>query len=396
MAAVDANLIPSPPTAGAVHDAQSFAAVAITLNIIAFFVFAGRIYTRCYPVFRLSIDDYVIAVAYILVLVDSVLLLNTVPFVFGSDPSKVTLADVQDSFRYATISEPIWAWAMCAIKVSVALMLLRLETGINMRRFLWANIAIQITLGIYNMIMQLIQCVPLAGAWDLLGTLNAKCWSADMIRTNLICVSSINIASDFLFALLPINFLRKVQRPLRERAIIGCLMALGTFAGVASIIKVNFGANFGRTSDSTREGINIGMWSSVEELCGIIAACVPCLRSPFQRALKYFGLVSTHKTTYAHTYGQMHDRPSKLRSTTRKSSAGGVAIQMKSMRSVNADAQSEENILPSDQAKDGEIWCTTEVTMEEEESKTPRMGSSRHGRGRAAWNDEEAGPLPAR
>jgi hypothetical protein len=285
---------------------------------------------------------------------------------------------------------------MCAVKVSVALMLLRLETGKAMRRFLWANVALQVVLGIYNMITQLLQCVPLAGAWDLSNNVDKKCWSPDAIRANLIAVSTINIATDFLFALLPINFLRKVQRPLRERAIIGCLMALGTFAGVASIIKLHAGSNFGRTKDSTREGINIGMWSLVEELCGLIAACVPCLRSPFQRVLRYFGLVSTHKTSYAHTYGQMPDRHSKFKSTTRNMSTGGVAIQMKSMRSASADAQSEENILPHEHAKEGEIWCTTEVTMEEEESKTPRLGTGRQGRGHAAWDDEEANPMPQR
>lgn len=266
---------------------------------------------------------------------------------------------------------------MACIKVSVALMLLRLETSTPMRRFLWANIVIQCILATYNMIAQLLQCIPLRAAWDLLGVIQgAKCWSKDAIRINLICISTINILTDFIFAVIPISFLRKVQRPFRERAIIGVLMALGIFAGVASIIKAVAATRFGRTNDPTKEGIEIGMWSCIEELIGLISACVPCLRSPFQRVLQYFGLASTHaKTSYGRGYGQMYGESSNTKGQTRSRRVveGGVGIKLKSMRS--ADAASEENILTGDDnTKDREIWCTTEVRMEEEQTrKTPEV-----------------------
>ena len=334
----------------------------------------------------------------ILVFIDSTLLLNTVPFVFGGDPSKVTLGDVEHSFKFATIAEPFWAWAMCSIKVSVALMLLRLESGVKLRRFLWINIAIQILLALYNMFQQLFQCVPLEGAWDLLGQLGAKCWSEDAIRINLICVSSINIATDFLFAMMPINFLRKVNRPLRERATIGFLMALGSFAGVASILKAHAGTQLGRTDDQNREGIDIGMWSCIEESCGLIAACIPCLRQPVNRALKAMGVLQYTQRSNAHRYGQMRDPKRLKKSTLNTSSTRNTAIQLTGMRS--GDAQSDENVLTNSQAKDGEIWCTTEVNLEEEQARPlPKGGRNRQDSRHEAWNDDEevlpARPVPA-
>ncbi|KAF2875959.1 hypothetical protein BDV95DRAFT_591365 [Massariosphaeria phaeospora] len=367
----DLSLIPSPPSPAAQANARAFAGVVISLDIIATLVFAGRLWTRFFPVYRMRSDDYVILVGYVLIMVDSIVLFLAVPYSFGREVASITLADTQDSQRYAVISQPLWAWSMAAIKISVALMMLRLEQTKFWRRFLWGMVAVQMLLGIYNMLCALLQCIPLHAAWDPLKLVEAKCWSSAAIRANLYCISVVNVVTDFIMALLPISFLRHVQRPFRERAIIGGLMALGVFAGVASIIKVVASTRYGRTNDLSAEGIQVGMWSCIEELVAFIAACIPCLRSLFQQVLEHFGLVSTHgrKSTYNRTYGQMYGESGQLKvNKQRKPSlvSGGTAIRMKSMKS--ADAVSEENILTDDEVKNGEIWCTTEVHMQQEEA----------------------------
>lgn len=161
-------------------------------------------------------------------------------------------------------------------------------------------------------------------------------------------------------------------------------MALGIFAGVASIFKIVASSRFGRTGDLTNESIGLGMWSCIEELTGIIAACIPCLRSPFQRALEYLGIVSAHgKTTMGRTYADMDGASTTLgkksnvksvitsrfrKSTIGESSRGslesGRGFRMNSMRSP--DAQSEDDILGrEEEQRVGEIWCTTELRQEE-------------------------------
>ncbi|KAF2196988.1 hypothetical protein GQ43DRAFT_382052 [Delitschia confertaspora ATCC 74209] len=368
----DPSTIPAVLSPNAINLGHAFAGVAIPLNIIAFIVFSGRVWTRSHPVFRLQWDDYIFTVAYILVLVDSILLLATIPWVFNKDPATVTLADVQDAFRLALLAQPIWAWSMAAIKIGIAAMLLRLQQQANWRRFLWAMIVIQVIMAIYNTFAQLFQCIPLRGAWDLLGVVEKKCWSDRAIRTSSISVSVVNVATDIVFSLIPITFLRKVQRPLRERIIIGILMALGLFASGASIAKVVAATKFGATGDGTAEGINVGMWSCLEELVGFIAACIPCLKQPFQRVLSHFNLISLPKaTTYGGSYGEMGDRTTSGRSkmtgsyNASRSGTRPNAIKLKDLRTI--DSHSEEDILPRDEpCKGGEIWLTTEVQMEEE------------------------------
>jgi hypothetical protein len=312
-------------------------------------------------------------------LIDSILLLLTIPFTFGKDPNLVTLADLEQGLHFAVLAQPIWAWSMAAIKSAVALMLLRISTTVPMRRFLWSQIAIQVLLGIYNMVAQMTQCIPLYAVWDLSGNSmdTAKCWSTDAQRISIIAVATVNIVTDFMFALVPISFLKKVQRPLREKLVVGILMALGIFAGVASIIKANAATRFGRTDDPTLEGIEIGMWSCVEQLIGLIAACVPCLRSPFQRALEYFGVISSTQSKsprsgYDRTYTVVSG---KLRDTT----PGNTVIEGGSLRSsliLLRNMKSAETLRDGmiEDIKDNEIWCTTEVEIEER-SRTPRFAS---------------------
>jgi len=385
------SMIPAPPTDAANSLAHSFTAVSITLNVVSFLLIGARVWTRSFPVFHMGWEDYVIIAAWALVLSNSILLMLTVPYAFGADPAAITLADVIYSNKLAILSQPIWAWSMAAIKVSVAGMLLRLERRKGIRQFLWGMIVVQIAVCIYSTVAALIQCIPLNAAWDLLGQVEgAKCWTKQAIRVNSICVSSFNIITDMILALMPVTFLRKVQIPLRERVIIAILMGLGIFASAASIVKANFAANFGKGPDPNLEGISVGTWSVVEEQVAFIAACIPCLRKPFQQVLQHFGLVtsrggSTAKKSNPSGYGRMEGHSKGF-------SQSNGAIKMKSLNSSHG-GQSEEDILAEARNKEAgvnvtetEIWRTTEVRVDLEQGQQGRQG--RLGMGRDQWSTD--------
>jgi hypothetical protein len=299
-------------------------------------------------------------------LVHSVMLLLAAPYAFEADPSKWTLQDVINGNKYAIVSQPLWAWSMALIKISVAIMLLRLEPAKNMRFFLYFMIGLQIATAIYNTTIQAIQCFPFEAAWDILGLIkDATCLSRTTIGMHQIIIASINIVTDVAFALLPISFLRKVQRPLRERIIIGVLMGLGLFASVASIMKAVASASFGKTDDPNLEGITMGTWTMIEEQVAFIAACVPVLRALFQQVMVKLGVATTRgATTKGPTHGDGYYQ-SKTHGFTTKSSNGAIRLQS---LPGNGESPSEENILESEGKSN--IWRTTEVRMEEEDMKS--------------------------
>ena len=69
-------------------------------------------------------------------------------------------------------------------------------------------------------------------------------------------------------------------------------MALGILAAIASIIKITKVRKYGTNRDMY-DGIDLALWSVVEAQVGIIAACVPCLKSPSERVMRRLGFLST-------------------------------------------------------------------------------------------------------
>ena len=148
-------------------------------------------------------------------------------------------------------------------------------------------IALQAVTTIYTTVMHSTRCIPLKAQWTPSIT-HKKCWSTQAFRTSLLVASVINISMDIVFSLVPLTFLRKIQQPLRDKITISILFGLGLVASVASIMKAIAILSFGKTSDPPAEGINIALWSLVEEQVGVIVACLPCLKSLLQRILIRF------------------------------------------------------------------------------------------------------------
>ena len=122
---------------------------------------------------------------------------------------------------------------------------------------------------------------------------------------------AIFIGSDILFAILPITFIYKIQRPLREKIVIAVLMSLGLIASGAATAKVILLARLPTSMDPTSVGADTLIWTNLEESIGMIAACIPMLKSLFERALKRCGLIST-----ADRYGTRTGAGGKSHTTT--------------------------------------------------------------------------------
>ena len=223
------------------------------------------------------------------------------------------------------------------------------------------------------MLTQLVGCRPFREMWDLSGRVPGHCWPYHVNTASQITVQVFVVLTDWIFALLPISFLRKVQRPLRERVIIGFLMGLGVFAGAASIVKIQQIVAMKHVKDPDAHMIAIEMWCSIEALTGFIASCVPCLRGPFQRVLEYIGVATTLPQSSTYTYAHYPGTRYATHISTGRTETALDPIRLK--RSSSSAGESAEQIIPGTEAnaKNGEIWCTTEVLMEEEERlKTPR------------------------
>lgn len=219
-------------------------------------------------------------------------------------------------------------------------MLLRIKRSTPWLVFLYTMIAMQIASCLASFFLLMLHCVPLSAVWDP-ETPGAKCAKLEAAYASIYVSSGIGIATDIIFALLPISFIRKMQRPLREKLVLSALMALGLFAAAASVVKTTLVKHYGSTGDALWDSVDLNIWSTLEVQTGIIAACIPCLKSPFERVLDRLGLISKKGLSgYSGREGYLQyddGRTHKLSGITRSSNPEN--------RSNSMGAHSEENIL---------------------------------------------------
>ena len=103
------------------------------------------------------------------------------------------------------------------------------------------------------------------------------------------------IIFDLMLATMPIKLIRTLSRPLRERVLISLLMTTGLLATAIACVKLDAyhrSVHTWNVPDQLVDNIKPMMYSKMEELLGIIAACLPCLKRPAEELLRRIGLLS--------------------------------------------------------------------------------------------------------
>ncbi|KAJ5972602.1 uncharacterized protein N7479_002520 [Penicillium vulpinum] len=108
--------------------------------------------------------------------------------------------------------------------------------------------------------------------------------------------AGINIFTDIVILLMPLPLLMKLNLHTRRKYALIAIFLTGTFASVASIVRLNALYKYTTTTDVSYDAIQILLWSQVEVNVAIISASAPSLRPLFNNIFK--------SSSYAHSYGQ--------------------------------------------------------------------------------------------
>lgn len=217
--------------------------------------------------------------------------------VIATRPKVLLFENLVRSAPLTIVSQITSSWSVALTKTSIALLLMRLQQarGQQVRGwtiFLYAIISVQIGAAIFLTILHTTRCIPLEGIWR--PGVQARCWSPRAFKLIITHASSMVVATDVVFALIPLTFLHHIRSTLLHRVVIAVLMSLGLLASSASVVKTVLTHRFDETADASAKGLEIAIWASVEAQAGIIAACIPCLRAPFMRLLERIGLRRPH------------------------------------------------------------------------------------------------------
>lgn len=285
---------------------------ALTL-VIAFALYVMRMWTRSNPVNILGWDDYTVSGAMVrqiplkdnpnihliplalqaLAIVSITMSALGCQYGIGRHSYYVTPDEATKALHYSFVGQPMCVWSICLAKVSVACLLLRIKRTNAWRWFLYTAIVIQFASALAANIAELVQCKPMAALWDatIAAAPTTHCWTPLAIQISAYINVAISIITDLIFSLLPITFLYNMNRPIRERVVLGLLMGLGLLATLASIMKTTVLASYRNTRDPFWDVVPLSLWWQLEQNISIIASCIPCLKSPFERTLLRFGLM---------------------------------------------------------------------------------------------------------
>ena len=97
---------------------------------------------------------------------------------------------------------------------------------------------------------------------------------------------------DFILATMPVQLIRNLPRPLRERVLISCLMAMGLLATAIAAYKIPLSREI-NNGDPLSATVRMSLWNKLEEQLGLIAACLPCLKAQMEEFLHRVGILKT-------------------------------------------------------------------------------------------------------
>lgn len=184
---------------------------------------------------------------------------------FGRHNYYLSTEQSREATKFFFIQQPLWAWAISMSKVSIALLLLRIDRDSQLwRMFLYLMIAVLLLIPVTMMCFQLSACRPLAAIWDKAIT-SATCLPKEVLQVSIYILSCLTIVTDFILALMPLKFILKLVslRP-REKAALGVVMGLGLFASIGSVIRTVQAKSYGANGDTFWNGMGIALWGEVE------------------------------------------------------------------------------------------------------------------------------------
>ncbi|GAB7351572.1 hypothetical protein MBLNU459_g2195t1 [Dothideomycetes sp. NU459] len=323
---------------------------AITL-FIALALYVTRMWTRTRPVNNLGWDDLTVSGAMLLAITQLAFSGLSCKYGVGRHSYYVKPENATKALHAGVSSQPICVWAICLAKISVACVLLRLKRSPAWQWFLYIAIVVQLGSAIAANVAQLIQCTPMSALWDvkLAALPTTHCWNPNQIQASAYVNVAISIVTDLIFSLLPITFLRNMNRPVRERCVLGLLMALGLMATIAAIMKTTLIKNYRNTKDPFWDIIPLSTWWVLELNISIIASCIPCLKSPFEQTLIRFGLMTPRIPTYSlKAYVESGDSGSP------QSQLNSVQTSIRAEKSIGLKAmersRSEDSVLQTERA----------------------------------------------
>ncbi|KAF7915035.1 uncharacterized protein EAE98_011358 [Botrytis deweyae] len=281
------GLLPAPPgvtpdlNPSALSSTQVAFIIAYTITLgLASSTLGIRLYTRISIMKSFGLDDVAIILSYACSIAYFAITIDCMRFGFGRHLWEVT---AEQMALYLTKLSPMvstYAWAPAFTKLSILILLYRLNPSIYFRTGCCVVAGIII---IYTLAISLIIAIPCVPTNPANGACLNQCglWQAIF-----------NILTDAAILILPSHMLYLLKLPLRQKLAVASIFSTGIFVIIICIVRITYIMALQNNPDVLYTQGRAAVWSSVEINIGIFCNTLVVLR-PFIR--QYFpGLFSSH------------------------------------------------------------------------------------------------------
>ncbi|KAI5358157.1 hypothetical protein Slin15195_G064840 [Septoria linicola] len=266
------------------HEILGVTGVMMTMAVI---VCGLRLMVRACMIKSVGSDDYVMLSALLMAIGTFICFVGETKDANanGRHIQCITPDEYQLFAKWQYVHSLVVMWGVILVKISIALFLMRLAPpGKKWKAFLWATIVFLICFMLACTGTLVFQCWPIKAAWTFALGDSASCFSNDTFSAIGLTNSSINCATDFLLAALPIPVIIKLQVNRRTKITLAVILSLGYFACAAGIVKAVKQASFFDEADPLWHN-SFNVWNMIELCVGITAASLPALRPLFAQIL---------------------------------------------------------------------------------------------------------------
>ncbi|KAI9676799.1 MAG: hypothetical protein M1829_002894 [Trizodia sp. TS-e1964] len=279
-------------------------AVTVAVLVASFVFVLLRLVSRIAIVQKVSTDDHLIVLAWLLSFGLSFAIC------FGTTRGLgLRDADIRDEWeptlrRSQYVFLVLYNPALMATKTSILVFYLRLSRAQQgFRRASIATLSVVNIAGFALTVVNIFQCNPVGAVFEYPLPSSATCTD---IVTLFLSLAPINIITDLAILFLPMPILTKMCLPKKQKTILVITFALGGFAAVVDVIRIAYlqsasQARLTQLEILEVEGISTAieqidllwyaslsfMWSAVEVNVGIICACIPTLKPLVSRIMPW-------------------------------------------------------------------------------------------------------------
>ncbi|KAI9147004.1 Satratoxin biosynthesis SC3 cluster protein [Paramyrothecium foliicola] len=262
-----------------------FVGVVVAFLVLAILTTAGRCYVRFSIVKAFGTDDWFMIVALAFFITHSTWALLGVKYGTGRHFADLTHGNISKAMMFWWYCYSGYTATMIALKISIAVFLLRIAVERIHKMIIYGALVATTVPSVAFIFICIFQCKPISYFWVRYVDTSAKgvCINLGIIMKLTYTFSTISVLTDFIFTILPIFMVWRLNMKARSKWFLAPVFLLGSVASSAVVVRFAFVENF-KDPDYLWATVDIAIWSTIEMGLGITAGNLATMR-PLIRVL---------------------------------------------------------------------------------------------------------------